>query len=1022
VRYRILGRLDVFDGTAWSPLPAAKQRTLLAQLLIHANRFVSADALIAELWGEQAPPSAAKSLQVYVHRLRRTLGPGDDPLLTRPGGYELTVAPGVLDAHRFSALAEDGRTALAENRPEAAVETLTRALELWRGRAFADVPPTSAVLAEAARMEESRLAAWQDLADAKLATGQHEVLCSELQALLAEQPLREPLWAKLMLALHRSGRRSDALRAYATARRTLLDELGVEPGEELREVNRTVLAGDSLVESEGEGEGDGEGAYGGRQAVGCQLPARVPDFTGRQSQLTTVLELLGDTGPEAPAAPPMVVVTGVAGSGKSSFAVHSAHLLRHAYPDGQLYADLRASTGAPVEAGEALAALLKTLGVTGAALPDSPEERANLYRAELADRRALVVLDNAVSERQVRPLLPGTGDSAVLITSRGGLSGLEGALRVSLGLLPEAEACALLAGAVGDDRTRKDAEAASRIARQCGHLPLALRIAGARLSTRPHLSAARLADALADERRRLDELVAGDLEVRASISLSYEALGPDHQRALRLLGLLDVPALPGWVVGALLDCPPADGERALDALLDNHLVEVAATDPAGEPRFRLHDLVRLYAHEQAAAVDPADERAAALHRVCAAYLELARQADAALAAGFAGSVPAAPSPWPLPETLREHVRKAAQEWFDTERTTLCALIRQAEPPLAWRLTASLANYFEAAAHFDDWRDSHAAGLSAAVSSGDRLGEAVMHRNLGELSTAQDRYGEAVESFERSLRAYAAHGPADAGEAAAAAGLGVLLRLRGRYDDAAAYLERGILEARATDNLRAAAYAHCGLGTVLLERGEAAAAQREFGRSLVLARDSGYRMGEYAAQRCLGLAELAAGRLEESREHLETALLLATGQGNRVGEIHVQQWLGHLADVTGDKARAGTLLAECLLAYRQFGERFGEALTLRAQADLLLHEGRHSKALTAVRRSLSIWQRLDSPYWTARTLDLLTEVHAAEGPDARVARVQAMRQAAALRRAVGLPAGLRAAVHGGRRLGGHLTAG
>ncbi|WP_419993714.1 BTAD domain-containing putative transcriptional regulator [Streptomyces boninensis] len=1012
MRYRILGRIDVYNGTAWSPLPAAKQRALLGHLLIHANRFVSADALITELWGERVPPSAAKSLQVYVHRLRRAIGSDDDTpesgtLLTRPGGYELAVAPGALDAEHFADLACTGRTALADRRPDAAVDALTRALDLWRGRALADVPPTPSVLAEAARMEESRLAAWQDLADAKLAAGRHEELAGELHTLLAEQPLREPLWAKLMLALHRSGRRSDALQAYATARRTLLDELGVEPGDELREVYRTVLGGEPPPDRPS-------------RAVGCQLPARVPDFTGRRKQLTTVLALLGA---EPTDAPRMVVVTGVAGSGKSSFAVHAAHLLRESFPDGQLYADLRSSTGQPLDPGEVLAALLKTLGVTGAALPATPDERARRYRAELADRRALVVLDNAVSERQLRPLLPGTGDSAVLITSRGGLAGLEGALRVGLGLLPEPEALALLARAVGDDRTRRDATAAARITRQCGHLPLALRIAGARLATRPHLSAARLADALADERRRLDELVAGDLEVRASVSLSYEALPPESRRALRLLGLLDAPTLPGWVVGALLDGPYDDGERALDALLDNHLVEVAATDPSGEPRFRLHDLVRLYAHEQAAAEDPAACRAAAVRRVCAAYLDLARSADTALAAGFAGPVPDGAYAWAPPADVRDRVRAAPQDWLDAERTTLCALVRQAPPDLAWRLAATLANYLESAAHFDDWRDTHETGLTAATASGDLLGEAVMHRSLGELLTVQDRYGEAVASFKRSLRAYASRGRPEPGEGAAAAGLGVLLRLRGRYGEAAACLDRGIAAARAADNPRAAAYAHGGLGTVLLERGEATAARREFGRALSLSRTDGYTMGEYAAERCLGLAALAAGDLDASRRHLETALVLASEQGNRVGEIHALQWLGHLDDVGGDAARADATLAECLSAYRRFGERFGEALTLRAQADLWLHAGpaRRGEALAAVQRSLSIWRQLDSPYWTARTLDVLADVHAAEGgADAAVAAERARRQASSLRATVGLPGGLRPVAVRGRPLGGHLT--
>ncbi|WBB60213.1 BTAD domain-containing putative transcriptional regulator [Streptomyces sp. WMMC500] len=1085
MRYRVLGRLDVCSGTRWIPLNAAKQRALLAHLLINAGRFVPADALIAELWGDDVPDSAAKSLQVYVHRLRRALGGEPETLHTRPGGYELAVEPDGTDAARFTTLAAAGRAELADRRPAAAVESLTEALGLWRGPAFADVPATDAVRAEAARLEECRLTAWEDLADAKLAVGRHPELAAELGALLAQHPLREPLWGRLMLALHRSGRRSDALRTYARARRTLADELGVEPGAQLQEVHAAVLAGGP--EPAPRHEVAGRPAY-------CQLPARIPDFVGRREQLVQVLRWLGrpegvaDRGvPRLDAwqvdarhpAPRTVLVTGVAGAGKSTFAVHAAHLLRDAFPDGQLHADLRTAAGHPADTGDVLASLLKTLGMTGAGIPESVEERARRYRAELADRRVLVVLDNAGSERQIRPLLPGTGDSAVLVTSRAALAGLEGALRVGLGLLSDAEALELLARAAGDDRTRRDPEVAARIAAQCGNLPLALRIAGARLATRRHLSLPRLADALADERRRLDELVAGDLEVRASVTLGYAALDPAAQRAFRLLGLLDVPAVPGWVVAALLgDAPggtpragtapagtPRGGsahgtpradpaalaERSLDALVDNHLVEVHAPDPAAEPRYRLHDLLRLYARERAHAQEPPAERAAALRRVHTAYLDLARRADDALSSGFSGRVQA-PAPGHSPPAA-EAARVAAEPlaWLEAERTTLRALVRQAadagEAGTAWRLAAALAAYFESSAHFDDWRETHRTALAAATAAGDRLGVAVLHRNLGELETVQDHYGEAVVAFKRSLKEFAAldrpravprakpgdrprdparDGRQDGGghhpaESAAAAGLGVLLRLRGQYAQAAACLRRGIERARAGGNVRSEAYARCGLGTVHLECGEPGAARREFDHALALAQQDGYRHGEASAERNLGLADLAAGRVHAAAARMLRSCELAVESGDRVGEVHALQWLGHLTDVAGEPARAERMLDDSLAAYRRFGERFGEALTLRAQADLLLHAHRPAEAKATARQALSIWRHLDTPYWTSRTLDVLAAAHAAAGgAGGEVAAARVRRQASALRASVGLPAALRAPVAAGRRLGGHLT--
>ncbi|MEV6652914.1 BTAD domain-containing putative transcriptional regulator [Streptomyces sp. NPDC051219] len=995
MRYRILGRLDVFDGTQWTSLNAAKQRAVLGLLLINANHFVSTDALVHELWGDQVPRSAAKSLQVYVHRLRRALGTAEGALLTRSGGYELSVCPGETDAGRFAALAAAGQSALADGRPEEAVGTLAEALGLWRGRALGDVPPTMSVLTESARLEECRLTARQALAEAKLAVGMHGELAAELGAVLAEQPLHEPMWATLMIALHRSGRRSDALDAYASARRLLLDELGVAPGARLQEALKTVL----------------DDAERQKHHPLRQLPPRLPDFVGRQAHLDRMLGLLGS--PNA-SVPRIVVVTGVAGVGKSSFAVHAAHLLRGSFPDGQLYTDLRTSSHRPAEPGDILVSLLRTVGVSGAAIPEGLGERSRRYRSELADRRVLVVLDNAHNEQQLRPLLPGTGDSAILITSRSGLAGLEGALRIDLGLLPDDEALTLLARAAGDDRTRHSPDAAARIARQCGNLPLALRIVGARLATRPHLSPARIADALADERRRLDELVAGDLEVRASVSLSYEVLEPSAERAFRLLGVLSAPTVPGWVVGALLGCGPAKAERALDQLVDNRLLEVAAPDATGEPRFRMHNLVRLCAQEQAAAHEPPHEQAAALARVCAAYLELAQRADRMLTSGLAGPVPTPTPPWQPHHAGGLPARPLA--WLSSERTTLCALVRQAEPGTAWRLAAALADYFESAAHFDDWRDTHETALTSARAAGDRLGEAVMHRGLGELNTAQDRYAEAIACFRRSLDAYARRGQPDPGEAAAAVGLGVLLRLRGRYREAALCLERGISGARATGNARAEAYALCALGTVHLERGETSAARIAFGRSLALSRTADYPMGEFSAQRCIGLVELASGRLAAARRHLELARRIAAGQENHVGEVHALQWLGHLTDVYGDTERAEGILDGCLAAYRRFGERFGEAITLRALADLHLHAGRRTVAKETARQSLAIWRRLDSPYWTARTLDVLADIHEEDGPGDR-----ARHEATALRAALGLSPDLRpATTPSRRRLGGHLA--
>ncbi|MGW8887217.1 BTAD domain-containing putative transcriptional regulator [Streptomyces sp. NPDC055749] len=998
IRYRILGRIDVFDGVQWRAPGAAKQRALLACLLVHANRFVSADALVYELWGDRPPESATKSLQVYIHRLRQGLGGGQSPLRTRHSGYELCVEPGELDAERFASLAGLGRAALAKGRPGEAVVTLTEGLALWRGEAFADVPPGRSVATEISRLEEARLTAWQDLADARLATGSYRELAAELDRLVTEHPLREALWARLVHALHLSGERSEALRAYAAARTVLRDELGVEPGAGLRDVHRLVLATPEQP----------------RRSIMCELPPDIAHFVGRDRELNRVLGGLGDE-PERPAdlpgrvarTPRVVVITGLAGVGKSSFAVHAAHALRDAFADGQLYADLRAGSSGRARPGDVLATVLQTLGVPRASLPSRLDALASRYRSELADRRILVVLDNAADAQQVRPLLPGTGSGAVLITSRGRLAGVEGALRIPLNLFDDNEARTLLAHATGDDRVQRAPRAAARLTRQCGNLPLAVRIAGVRLAGRPHLTPLRLADTLADEGRRLDELVAGDLDLRSALGIGYRALSPRARRAFRLLGVLNADSVPSWVVRVLLGASGGEADSVTDALIEQGLLEIHTVEGTpGAPRFRMHELARLFARELSASNETPHEKAEAVDRVCAAYLRASQRAARGIVSEAAG-LPAGPGPsWAGPRPL---------SWLEAEYRTVSRLVGQADPGTAWRLAAGLAGYFESAARNHEWRTTHETALAAVRRAGDLRGEAAMQRGLGEVNTVQDRYTEAIACFRLSLRAYRLHGRRDPGEAEAGAGLGVLLRLRGRHGEAIACLEQAIESARVTRNAWAQSYAGCALGTVYLERGMSGEARVEFERSLAIAAATGYRAGEYSALRCLGLVELAGGRLGVAQERLEEAQRIAAETGNVVGEVHVGQWLGHLIDLGGDSELAERTLVECLTAYRGFGDRFGEALTLRTLADLRLHNDRPEDARLAAQESLAIWQRLGSPYWTARTLDVLAEMPGAEADGER-----ARRGAATLRAAMGLSSSLRPAAAGTRRsVGGHL---
>ena len=479
------------------------------------------------------------------------------------------------------------------------------------------------------------------------------------------------------------------------------------------------------------GGADQTGTPGRAELRPCLLPADTVDFTGRAGQVE-LLEglLLGDGRSTAVAVSALV---GSGGVGKTALAVHVAHRLRHAFPDGQLYVDLHGAEAQPAEAGEVLARWLTALGMDSRALPDGQERRSELFRAVLADRRMLVVLDNAASERQVRPLLPGSPTCAVLLTSRPRLAGLS-ANTMRIGVLDPAEAMTLLGRVAGPERVAAEPAVAETLVGLCGHLPLAVRIAGARLAARPHWPVGRMAQRLADEQRRLDELSLADLAVRTSLGTSYGTLAPATRRAFRLLGLVDTPDVAAWVLAALLESSLEDAEDHLDALTDAQLLACRGKDDCGQLRYQFHDLVRLYARELAEREDDAGQRTGALTRVLAALLASADLADKGVAERVASDIRGSAPRRPLdPATVRT-VQADGLAWFESERATLTACVTQASAAglheLAWELAARGLSYFAFRGCYDDWLHTHEQALQACTGAGNRLGEAVMLRNLG----------------------------------------------------------------------------------------------------------------------------------------------------------------------------------------------------------------------------------------------------------------------------------------------------
>ncbi|MGW1432489.1 BTAD domain-containing putative transcriptional regulator [Streptomyces sp. NPDC002431] len=954
LRFSVLGPVRVWRGTEALSAGSPQQRGLLAALLLRGGRTATAAELIEGLWGEEPPSQGLAAVRTYASRLRKVLGP--HVLVADSGGYAIRGLPDeALDmalARDLSARAERARV---DGEPGHASDLLREALALWDGESLSGVPGPFAEN-QRARLEEWRLQLTETRVDAELEQGHHAEVVSELTSLTAAHPLRERLRELLMLALYRSGRQAEALAVYADTRRLLADELGVDPRPELTELQHRILQADpTLAEPAAP-----EPAAAVVPVRPAQLPATVPDFTGHAACVEELGEVLASANGRVMA---VAALSGIAGVGKTTLAVHVAHRARREFPDGQLYVDLQGPHARGAEPGTVLGSFLRALGTPDAAIPDSLEDRAALYRSVLNGRRVLVLLDNARDAAQVRPLLPGAEGCAALITSRGNLGDLAGAHLVDVDVLSPAEALHLFTRIVGSERVARERTAALDVVAACGFLPLAIRIAAARMAVRRTWTVSVLAAKLADERRRLDELQAGDLAVKAVFEVAYGQLEPAQARAFRLLGLADGPDISLSAAASMLGRSEDDTEELLEALVDTSMVESAAPG-----RYRYHDLLRLYARGCAERDEEAPgERAAALSRLLDFYLATAAGVYALERPGDRLIEHLAPTEG---DGLVFADRSEARDWLFGEARGLLSAARQAartgESRKAADLLLAVRDLAESGSEFTRYESVATALLDAAVAAGDertegRVRAALAHLHLlvgrfreadheageavrlggatgdswttgdalnsrGTIALHQNRHGDAEAHLSRAAEYFRALGDRP-GEAAALVNLSRVHLATGRTASAIALTRRGIDIHDAMGSALRGANGRYALALALTRSGELDAARACLHEALDVFRDSRQRLWEGMGLFRLAEVDLAARHFGEAAAHAEEALVTLDGIGGEWRRGAVLTLLGHALSELGQTGRAVASWNEALDIYERLNA--AEAETVRA---------------------------------------------------------------------------------------------
>jgi DNA-binding SARP family transcriptional activator/Tfp pilus assembly protein PilF len=974
VRFQVLGALRVQAGDTEVEVSGHRTRALLAMLLLNPDHAVSVERLVDAVWGVDAPGEAKNRVHLSISRLRARLAAARLPrelIVTEPAGYRIVVDADSLDLLQFRRLRDEAREAAAEGRFDRAGQRYRAAVGLWKGSPLAEVD-SDQVRQAASILDDELITTLEECLEAELAAGGGGELVAELTELVRVHPYREKLHRCLMLALYRAGRQADALTAYRHARQVLHEEQGTEPGAELQRLHQAILNRDPDLATAAKPAQPAAPALPKPR----ELPADVAGFTGRAEALRALDELLPDVSASAPAPVVISAIAGTAGVGKTALAVHWAHRATDRFPDGQLYVNLRGhDPEQPVSPADALARFLGALGVAGQDIPLDIDERAARFRSEVADRRMLLVLDNAGSVEQVRPLLPGSGTCAVLVTSRDGLTGLvarHGARRLELDLLPLADAIELLRRLMGP---RVDAEpnAAATLADQCARLPLALRVAAELAAARSATTLSQLVVELGDRQRRLQLLDPGDdpyAAVRVVFSWSIDSLPPDAARIFRLLGLHPGPDFDPYATAALADASLEAARHGLELLTRTHLVH-----RTGPSRYGMHDLLHAYAAELAHVHDSGEARQVALVRLFDHYRHTAAVAMDAVHPYDRERRPRVPPAHTPTPALSDPAPATA--WLDAELPNLLAMVHRAATDrwseYAWHLSATLHRHIGTRGRYHEANTVHQQALESAVATGNPAAELDALNNLGDMDLRRGRYQQALDYFGRALTVARTTGNRT-GELAAFAGLGYVHRMQGRHEQAREHHAQALNIARAIGNRTGELDALNGLGAIYEVLGRYEQALDHHGRALDIARDTGNRVGEAGALTGLGYVHWELGQHEQALLYFGETLAVAQAMGNRTGEVVALIGLGRVQGGKGEHHQAADSHQRALEIAREIGNRNAQFEALHGLGRDCRATGNPEKALAFHHEALQIASELGQPADQARACDGLAHAH------------------------------------------------